>query len=342
MTELPRVAVVILNWNGLDFLRRFLPSICASTYPNLDIIVGDNASNDNSVSFVRENYPQIKISINDQNYGFAGGYNRVLNSLDQDYFVLLNSDVEVEPGWIEPVIQLMEKDRSIAAAQPKILSQSNKKLFEYAGAAGGFLDIFGYPVCRGRIFDSLEVDSSQYDQSSEIFWASGAAFFIKRLKWLEMNGLDEDFFAHMEEIDLCWRLKNKNYKIMYCAESTVFHVGGGTLNAESPFKTYLNFRNNLVLLQKNLPAGKSIVIIFLRFWLDFLSLLKYLMDGKPKNALAISKAHIYFIRNLNRNTVKSRKIPKHTLNKNGLYIGSIVWDYFVRNKKTFTSLKKTF
>jgi hypothetical protein len=342
MTELPRVAVVILNWNGLDFLRRFLPSICASTYPNLDIIVGDNASNDNSVSFVRENYPQIKISINDQNYGFAGGYNRVLSSLDQDYFVLLNSDVEVEPGWIEPVIQLMEKDRSIAAAQPKILSQSNKKLFEYAGAAGGFLDIFGYPFCRGRIFDSLEVDSSQYDQSSEIFWASGAAFFIKRLKWLEMNGLDEDFFAHMEEIDLCWRLKNNNYKIMYCAESTVFHVGGGTLNAESPFKTYLNFRNNLVLLQKNLPAGKSTVIIFLRFWLDFLSLLKYLMDGKPKNALAISKAHIYFIRNLARNTVKSRKIPKHTLNKNGLYIGSIVWDYFVRNKKTFTSLKKTF
>ena len=250
--------------------------------------------------------------------------------------------MEVEPGWIEPVIQLMEKDRSIAAAQPKILSQSNKKLFEYAGAAGGFLDIFGYPFCRGRIFDSLEVDSSQYDQSSEIFWASGAAFFIKRSKWLEMNGLDEDFFAHMEEIDLCWRLKNNNYKIMSCAESTVFHVGGGTLNAESPFKTYLNFRNNLVLLQKNLPAGKSIVIIFLRFWLDFLSLLKYLMDGKPKNALAISKAHIYFIRNLNRNTVKSRKIPKHTLNKNGLYIGSIVWDYFVRNKKTFTSLKKTF
>ena len=342
MTELPRVAVVILNWNGLDFLKRFLPSICASTYPNLDIIVGDNASNDNSVSFVRENYPQIKISINDQNYGFAGGYNRVLNSLDQDYFVLLNSDVEVEPGWIEPVIQLMEKDRSIAAAQPKILSQSNKKLFEYAGAAGGFLDIFGYPFCRGRIFDSLEVDSSQYDQSSEIFWASGAAFFIKRSKWLEMNGLDEDFFAHMEEIDLCWRLKNNNYKIMYCAESTVFHVGGGTLNAESPFKTYLNFRNNLVLLQKNLPAGKSIVIIFLRFWLDFLSLLKYLMDGKPKNALAISKAHIYFIRNLARNTVKSRKISKHTFNKKGLYIGSIVWDYFVRNMKTFTSLKKTF
>ena len=342
MTKLPKVAVVILNWNGLDFLRRFLPYVCASTYSNLDIIVGDNASNDDSVSFLRENYPQIKISINDQNYGFAGGYNRVLSELDHDYYVLLNSDVEVEPGWIEPVIQLMEKDISIAAAQPKILSQSNKKLFEYAGAAGGFLDIFGYPFCRGRIFDSVEVDSSQYDKSSEIFWASGAAFFIKRSNWLEMNGLDEDFFAHMEEIDLCWRLKNNNYKIMYCAESTVFHVGGGTLKAENPFKTYLNFRNNLVLLQKNLPIARAIAIIFLRFWLDLLSLFKYLLDGKPKNAWAISKAHVFFIRNIARNSAKSRLIPKHTFNKNGLYSGSIVLNYFVSNKKTFTSLKKTF
>jgi len=342
MTDFPRVAVVILNWNGLDFLRRFLPSVCASTYSNLDIIVGDNASSDHSVSFVRENYPQIKIIINDQNYGFAGGYNKVLNGLDQDYYVLLNSDVEVEPGWIEPVIQLMEKDNSIAAAQPKILSQSNKELFEYAGAAGGFLDIFGYPFCRGRIFDSVEVDHGQYDNSSEIFWASGAAFFIKRSKWIEMAGLDEDFFAHMEEIDLCWRLKNNGYRIMYCAESTVYHVGGGTLNAESPFKTYLNFRNNLVLLQKNLPAGRAILIIFIRFWLDLLSLVKFLMDGKPKNAMAISKAHVYFLRNLFKNIPKSRRISKKTFNNNGLYPGSIVWQYFVQKKKTFSSLKKTF
>lgn len=342
MTDLPRVAVVILNWNGLDFLKKFLPSVCASTYPNLDIIVGDNASSDDSVSFVRENYPQIKIIVNDQNYGFAGGYNKVLSGLDQDYFVLLNSDVEVEPGWIEQVIQLMENDPSIAAAQPKILSQSNKKLFEYAGAAGGFLDIFGYPFCRGRIFDSVEEDSGQYDQSSEIFWASGAAFFIKRSKWLEMAGLDEDFFAHMEEIDLCWRLKNNGYKIMYCAESTVYHVGGGTLNAESPFKTYLNFRNNLVLLQKNLPVRRAILIIFTRFWLDLLSLVKYITDGKPKNAIAISKAHVYFIRNLFSNIPKSRKISKKTFNKKGLYSGSIVWQYFVRKRKTFNSLKKTF
>lgn len=342
MTDLPRVAVVILNWNGLNFLRKFLPSVCASTYPNLDIIIGDNASTDGSVLFLRENYPQVKIIINDQNYGFAGGYNKVLSNLDHKYFVLLNSDVEVEPGWIEPVIRLMENDITIAAAQPKILSQFNKQLFEYAGAAGGFLDVLGYPFCRGRIFDSVEVDKGQYDNSSEIFWASGAAFFIKRSKWLEMAGLDEDFFAHMEEIDLCWRLKNKGYKIMYCAESTVYHVGGGTLNAESPFKTYLNFRNNLVLLQKNLPSGRAVLIIFIRLWLDLLSLVKYLIDGKTENAMAISKAHVYFIRNLFSNIRKARKISKKSLNQTGLYSGSIVWQYFVRKKKTFNSLKKTF
>jgi GT2 family glycosyltransferase len=249
MTNLPRVAVVILNWNGINYLKQFLPSVCASTYPNLEIIIGDNASTDESVVYVRDNYPQVKIIINDQNYGFAGGYNKILTQLDHDYFILLNSDVEVEPNWIEPVISLMESDSKIAAAQPKILSQANKHSFEYAGAAGGFIDDFGYPFCRGRLFDTLELDKGQYNESSEVFWASGAAFFIKRPNWLEMNGLDDDFFAHMEEIDLCWRLKNEGYKIMYCADSQVYHVGGGTLQAESPFKTYLNFRNNLVLLQ---------------------------------------------------------------------------------------------
>jgi GT2 family glycosyltransferase len=333
MTDLPRVAVVILNWNGLKFLKMFLPSVCASTYTNMDIVIGDNASSDDSVAFVREHYPHIKIIINDQNYGFAGGYNKVLAELDQEYFVLLNSDVEVEPGWIEPVIRLMESDNTIAAAQPKILSHSNKHLFEYAGAAGGFLDIFGYPFCRGRIFNSVEEDTGQYDNSSEIFWASGAAFFIKRCKWIEMGGLDEDFFAHMEEIDLCWRLKNKGYKIMYCAESTVYHVGGGTLNSESPFKTYLNFRNNLVLLQKNLPAGRALLIIFIRFWLDFLSLIKYLVDRKPDNALAISKAHVFFFRNFFGNMQKAKKISKKSFNKTGLYRGSIVWQYFIKKRK---------
>lgn len=342
MSYLPKVAVVILNWNGLDYLKKFLPSVCASTYLNLEIVVGDNASTDDSVSFIKENYPQIRVISNDYNYGFAGGYNKVLNQLDHDYFILLNSDVEVEANWIEPVIKLMESDSKIAAAQPKILSQSNKSSFEYAGAAGGFIDQFGYPFCRGRIFDTLELDNSQYNESSEVFWASGAAFFIKRPYWLKMNGLDEDFFAHMEEIDLCWRLKNDGYKIMYCGESQVYHVGGGTLQAESPFKTYLNFRNNLVLLQKNLPLGRSTFIIFIRFWLDFITLIKFLTEGKTKNALAISHAHFYFIKNIFKNIPKARKIDKSMFNPRGLFQGSIVWEYFLNKKKYFSSLKKTF
>lgn len=342
MTNHPSVAVVILNWNGLAYLKKFLPSVCASTYPNLDIIIGDNASTDDSIKFIKENYPQIKILINDINYGFAEGYNRVLSQLNHDYFVLLNSDVEVTPNWIEPVIKLMESNLSIAAAQPKIRSHSNKSSFEYAGAAGGFIDLFGYPFCRGRIFDSLEIDSGQYDKNSEIFWASGAALFIKRTNWLEMNGLDADFFAHMEEIDLCWRLKNQGYKIMYCADSLVYHVGGGTLSAENPYKTYLNFRNNLVLLQKNLPFAKAFLVIFIRFWLDFISLLKFIIDKKPKNAKAISQAHVFFLKNLFKNVKKSKLIDKSSFNSSGLFFGSIVWEYFVRKKKSYSSLQKTF
>lgn len=342
MTNLPSVAVVILNWNGKAYLEKFLPSVCASTYPNLDVIVGDNASTDDSVSFLKEYYKSVKIIINDQNYGFAGGYNKVLSQLDHDYFILLNSDVEVSKNWIEPIIKLMEADSSVAAAQPKILSYSNKSSFEYAGAAGGFIDLFGYPFCRGRIFDTLELDNGQYDENSEIFWASGAAFFIKREKWLEMEGLDDDFFAHMEEIDLCWRLKNAGYKIMYCGESKVYHVGGGTLQAESPYKSYLNFRNNLVLLQKNLPLFRAILIIFIRFWLDFITLIKFLVAGKFKHALAINHAHVYFIKNISKNIPKAKKINKTTFNQKGLYRRSIVWDYFVSKKKYFTSLKKTF
>lgn len=342
MPNFPRVAVVILNWNGIAYLKQFLPSVCASTYPKLDIIVGDNASTDDSVKFIKENYPQIKIIVNDKNYGFAGGYNKVLDQIDHDYFVLLNSDVEVEPNWIEPVISLMESDSKIAVAQPKILSQSNKSSFEYAGAAGGFIDKFGYPFCRGRIFDTLELDNGQYNLSTEVFWASGAAFFIKRAMWQEMHGLDDDFFAHMEEIDLCWRLKNQGYKIMFCADSKVYHVGGGTLQAESPFKTYLNFRNNLVLLQKNLPSWRAVFIIFIRFWLDFITLLKFLLDGKPKNALAISKAHVYFLKNIFKNIPKSKNIKKDRFNHIGLFNGSIVWQYFIKKKMLFSSLKKTF
>lgn len=342
MTKYPSVSVVILNWNGLNYLKEFLPSVCASVYPNLEIIVGDNASTDHSVEFLSRNYPQVKIISNDKNYGFAGGYNRVLKQIKSDYFILLNSDVEVHSDWIVPVIKLMESEPDIAAAQPKILSYNNKGNFEYAGAAGGFIDVFGYPFCRGRIFDFVEADEGQYEVPSEIFWASGAALFLNRSKWIEINGFDEDFFAHMEEIDLCWRLKNMGYKIVYCPDSKVFHVGGGTLDAESPFKTHLNFRNNLVLLQKNLPFFQAVLIIFIRFWLDLLSLIKFLLDGKYKNARAISQAHVYFFTNIIKNGRKARKISISKFNATGIYKGSIVWQYFVLKKKTFSTLQKAF
>ncbi len=338
MTRQPRVSIVILNWNGLSYLQQFLPSVCASTYPNLEIIIGDNASTDNSIDFIRNSYPQITVISNIQNYGFAGGYNKVLDQVDGDYFILLNSDVEVHPDWIQPVIELMESNPQIAAAQPKILSYQDRKKFEHAGAAGGFLDMFGYPFCRGRIFDAVEPDSGQYDDEKEVFWASGAALFIKRENWIEVGGLDDDFFAHMEEIDLCWRLKNKGYKVMYCPDSVVYHVGGGTLNSESPFKTYLNFRNNLFMIQKNLSFFHASFVIFVRLWLDLVSLLKFLYDGRPKHALAINKAHTAFFKAIFKNGKKASKISTTHFNRTAMIGKSIVWQYFILKKKTFDRL----
>ncbi len=337
MKNSPKVAVVILNWNGRKYLDQFLPSVLASSYPNLEIIIGDNASTDDSVSFLKVNYPQLRIIQNDQNYGFAGGYNRILAQVDADYFVLLNSDVEVSENWIDPVIQLMETKPQIAAAQPKILSYHDKRSFEYAGAAGGLIDFLGYPFCRGRIFDTLEKDLGQYDVAKEVFWASGAALFIKKTAWIEIGGFDEDFFAHMEEIDLCWRLKNRGYQIWYCPDAKVYHVGGGTLNADSPFKTFLNFRNNLWMIHKNSSATTAFFKVVIRFFMDFLSLLKFLAEGKTKNAAAISKAHVDFIRNWKKNAAK-RPANFKKYNSAGVYPKSIVWQYFMRNKKKFTDL----
>lgn len=337
MSSYPKVAVVVLNWNGKKFLEQFLPSVLCSTYPNLEIIVADNASSDNSVSFVKQIFPTVTIVVNQDNYGFARGYNEALKHVDADYYVLLNSDVEVEHNWIEPVIEAMEHDPLIAVAQPKLKAFADKGSFEYAGAAGGFIDKYGYPFCRGRIFDSLEQDNGQYNTPSEIFWASGAAFFIKRKAWLEVEGFDADFFAHMEEIDLCWRLKNKGYKIVFCPNSTVYHVGGGTLDAENPYKTYLNFRNNLAMLLKNLPSNKKFSILFIRFWLDFISLLKFLADGKYKQARAINKAHTAFLGSLSKHH-KKRLGNYKGFNSAGFYKGSIVWDYFVKKRQLFTEL----
>ncbi|RFZ94452.1 glycosyltransferase family 2 protein [Mucilaginibacter conchicola] len=340
MTNTPKVAVVILNWNGIKYLRDFLPYVLASTWPNLDIIVGDNASTDESVAFLQGKYPQIRIIENNENYGFTGGYNRVLAQVEADYYILLNSDVEVQPGWIEPVIALMESDDKIAAAAPKILAYNQKTHFEHAGAAGGFIDKFGYPFCRGRIFYEIEEDKGQYDKTGEVFWATGAAMFVKKKYWDEAGGFDESFFAHMEEIDLCWRLKNMGYKVMYCAESIVYHVGGGTLNSENPFKTYLNFRNNLLLLKNNLPAWRAFWIINLRFWMDLLALVRFLMEGKRKDAWAVSRAHQNFVRRLFKSKVKIKNSKKIELNKplTGMYYRSIVWDFFFKKKHKFTEL----
>jgi len=335
----PKVSVVVLNWNGKHFLEKFLPSVLQSSYPNLEIYVADNASTDDSVSFLKQTYPQINIILNKANLGFAAGYNQALSEIDSDYFVLLNSDVEVSRAWIEPVIRLMEADSKIAAAQPKIKDWNKRSLFEYAGAAGGFLDRFGYPFCRGRIFDSREEDFGQYNTATEIFWASGAAFFIKKSAWDFASGFDADFFAHMEEIDLCWRLKNLGYTIAYCPDAEVYHIGGGTLQTDSPFKTYLNFRNNLFMLLKNLKNDKLFQNLFLRFWLDLISLLKFLSEGKFQHVIAINKAHIHFFRDYRKN--KRKRITDYSaFTRQGLFEGSIVWQYFAKGKKTFPDICK--
>ncbi len=357
MNKPPQVAVVILNWNGLQFLQQFLPSVMRSTWPNLQVVVGDNGSTDGSVTFLKETYAnKIIIIQNDENYGYTGGYNRVMAQVKADYYILLNSDIEVTPGWIEPVIALMESDSTIAAAAPKIKSFERKGYFEHAGAAGGFIDKLGYPFCRGRLFYEVEEDLGQYDVSGEIFWASGAALFIRSECWREAGGFDERFFAHMEEIDLCWRLKNWGYKVMYCAQSTVYHVGGGTLNTENPFKTYLNFRNNLWLIKKNMSAIRSAYVISMRMWLDLIALIRFVGEGKRKDAWAVSKAHQSFVKSLfNRRGVRGQrpeagsKTHKHSVlnpqssvlktpNNAGLYKRSIVVDFFAGKKTHFTAL----
>jgi len=339
--DIPKVALVILNWNGVKHLRQFLPSVMSSVYPNLDIILGDNASTDGSVDFIKQEYPSIKIIQNDQNYGFTGGYNRVLAQVEADYFILLNSDVEVSPGWIKPVIDLMESDPLIAAAAPKIRAFNQRTHFEHAGAAGGFIDSYGYPFCQGRMFYEIEEDKGQYQQSKEVFWATGAAMFVKKKCWQEAGGFDERFFAHMEEIDLCWRLKNMGYKVMYCAESEVFHLGGGTLNVENPFKTYLNFRNNLLLLSNNLPFWRATFVVIIRFWMDLLALFRFLGEGKRKDAWAVSRAHQnFFIGLFKKNKTKRPEIKHHASpNKKGIYHGGLVWAFFVKKKRHFTDLE---
>ena len=335
----PSVAVVILNWNGKDLLSRFLPSVIKTNYSNLQLIVGDNGSTDGSVAFVREHFPQVTLICNDQNYGFAEGYNRVLEQVRADYYILLNSDVEVPENWIRPVIDIMASDAQIAAAMPKIKWQEDQSKFEYAGAAGGFMDRNAFPFCRGRIFDTAETDLGQYNDVKEIFWASGAAFFIKAAQWQEVGGLDTDLFAHMEEIDLCWRLKNIGYKVVYCPDAEVYHLGAGTLDAKNPHKVFLNFRNNLIIMQKNLSGAEAILGITVRMCLDFIALLQFLLKGETKFAAAVNKAHVQFIKSISKTARKKTGKQMPFLQHTGVYHSSIVWAFFIKGIKKFSQLK---
>jgi len=309
------IAIVILNWNGKNYLEKFLPSVVQnSNIPGVDIYVADNKSADHSIEFLNLNFPRIKIIQLDKNYGFAEGYNKALKGLKADYYILLNSDVEVTPNWITPIIDLLEKDKSIAACMPKIRQYHNRLYFEYAGAAGGFIDKFGYPFCRGRLFNILEQDNGQYDDTIEVTWATGACLFIRSNIYHDFGGFDSSFFAHMEEIDLCWRIKIAGYKIYYSSQSVVYHVGGGTLHKENPQKTYLNYRNNLFLLFKNLPSSRFFYILSIRMILDCISAFKHLFSFELKSVFAIFKAHMSFYKHLNK-YISYRKVNRQKINK---------------------------
>ena len=322
-----KVAVVILNFNGQKFLETFLPSVINNTN-EYEIIVVDNASTDNSLSFLGNYYPTIKIIRLTKNQGFAGGYNSALKKIEAEYYVLLNSDVEVTANWVNPIIDLMDIDKKIAACQPKIKSYHQKTHFEYAGAAGGYIDWLGYPFCRGRVFDYYEEDKGQYDDTTEVFWATGACMFVRASVFHQLGGFDDNFFAHMEEIDLCWRMKNAGYRIMYTSASTVYHVGGGTLHKSNPRKTFLNYRNGLAMLYKNLPLNKLLLTILLRLILDGISGIKLLFDGSFADFLAVIKAHFAFYAMIPK---LERNLPK-TVDK--IHQKSIVWEYFVKKQKT--------
>ncbi|HLP63627.1 glycosyltransferase family 2 protein [Flavobacterium sp.] len=325
-----KIAVVILNWNGAKLLEQFLPSVVA--YSNeANVYVADNASTDESILVIKERFPSVKIIQNESNYGFAKGYNVALEQVEEDYYALVNSDIEVTENWLAPILSIFDADLGIGIIQPKILDYKNKEYFEYAGAAGGFIDQFGYPFCRGRIFETIEKDNHQYDDEREIFWASGACFFIRKEIYRRLKGFDDDFFAHQEEIDLCWRAFNLGYKAKYTSKSIVYHVGGATLNEGNPRKTFLNFRNSLLMLVKNIPDSQLVGIVFTRLVLDGLAGVQFLIKGKFKHCLAILKAHFSFYTLISKNYSKRASTQK----KNYYHTKSIVYRYFIKNGRVF-------
>tara|TARA_B110000902_G_C14211625_1_gene551552 strand:- start:25 stop:1023 length:999 start_codon:yes stop_codon:yes gene_type:complete len=331
-----KIAIVILNWNGQKLLEQFLPSVVDFSSKEATIYIADNASTDSSINYVKSSFPSIKIIENDINGGYAKGYNDALKSIDADIYCLLNSDVEVTQNWLKPVIDIFKSEKNTAIIQPKLLDFKNKTKFEYAGAAGGFIDLFGYPYCRGRVFNHLETDKAQFNDVKEIFWASGACLFIRAKVYHQLEGFDEDYFAHQEEIDLCWRTQNIGYKIKYVGSSLVYHVGGATLQQANPHKTYLNFRNSLLNVVKNVPKKWFLFVIFSRLLLDGIAGIKFIIELRPIHTWAIIKAHYSFYKNLNKFLKKREKLLKkedynlHT---------SIVWQYFVLGRKKFHQLK---
>ncbi len=327
------IAIVILNWNGKQLLEQFLPSVISHSQI-ASIYVADNASSDDSIAFIKTTYPLVKIIQNKENGGYAKGYNEALKHVNEELLCLLNSDIEVTKDWLTPILKTFKAEENTAIIQPKILDFKDKKKFEYAGAAGGFIDKYGYPYCRGRIFNTIETDTGQYNDTSKIFWASGACFFIRKTAFETLNGFDESFFAHMEEIDLCWRAFNLNLDVKYVGTSTVYHVGGATLSTVNPKKTYLNFRNNLFTITKNAKGNLFSLIIF-RMFLDGLAAFKFLIEFKPLHFFAVFKAHISYYGNLSQLLKK-----RNTLNQSQKYysLKSIVWSYFVYKKTLFKRL----
>lgn len=336
----PAVGVVILNWNGRHFLQQFLPSVMASTYPALKVYVADNGSTDDSLSLLKNNFPNVHLIEMRENTGFTGGYNEALKFVDDEIIVLLNSDIEVDPHWIQPAVEMFSRDSRIAAIQPKILDHQRRDYFEYAGGAGGWIDSLGYPFARGRVFNDVEKDFRQYDQEEPIFWASGAAMFIRKACFFEVGGFDPYFFAHQEEIDLCWRLQLSGYTIMACPQSIVYHVGGGTLQKENPQKTYLNFRNNLIMLFKNNEGLHKWYVILFRFLLDAISAWKGLFSGNFQFFTSIAKAHFSFFKWQLTDKQQSIFPQKRVQSPKGVYKGKIAWDYFVLGKKRFSEIVK--
>lgn len=333
---MPSVAVIILNWNGEKLLREFLPSVVKNTNPVVGrVIVADNASADGSQEYVKQVFPDVELICFEENFGFAGGYNRAIEVVEEEIIVLLNSDVEVTEGWLEPLVRTLQENPGVAAVQPKIKAFRDKSKFEYAGACGGFIDHYGFPFCRGRILDVTETDMGQYDDCMEVFWCSGAALCIRREVYRQAGGLDVEFFAHMEEIDLCWRMRNAGWSLKVNPASVVYHLGGGALPMNHPHKLFLNYRNNLLMLYKNLSPARRRKVMAVRWLLDRAAMLLFFLKGEWANVRSVSGAYSQYRK------MKKNYTPIPTERKDAcIYKGSIVWDYYFKGKKSFSSLFK--